>query len=74
MESPKDIRDFWSEKSLGTVPCYDTIKYWVRQFRSEDYALEDRLRSGRPSHLIADVFGDIIRETLAESPRTATRE
>ena len=74
MESPKDIRDFWSEKSPGTVPCYETIKYWVHRFRSENYDLEDRPRSGRPSHLIADDFGDIIRETLAESPQTTTRE
>ena len=74
MESPKDIRDFWSEMSLNTVPGYTTIKYWVRRFRSENYDLEDRLRSGRPSHLIADDFRDIIRGTLAESPHTTTRE
>ena len=74
MESPGDIRDFWLDKSPGTVPCYETIKYWVRRFRSENYDLEDRLRSGRPSHLIADDFGDIIRGTLAESPQTTTME
>ena len=74
MESPGDIRDFWSEKSPNTVPGYTAIKYWVRRFRSENYDLEDRSRSGRPSHLIADDFGDIIRETPAESPQTTTRE
>ena len=71
MESPGDIRDFWLDKSPGTVPCYETIKYWVRRFRSENYDLEDRLRSGRPSHLIADDFGDIIR---GDTGRVATND
>lgn len=47
-----------------------SAREWFQRFRAEDYNLEDRPRTGRPS----EVDDDRLRQMLDDNPRQTTRE
>ena len=52
-----------------SAPAIRTVKKWFAKFRTGDFNVEDRPRSGRPS----EVDNDVIKTLVESTPRITTQ-
>ena len=66
VEATKSICDAYPECALDVRTC----QYWFARFKTGDYDLKDKERTGRP----VEADDDFLEELLEEDPKQSTTE
>ena len=69
-QAARNIRSVYKNEA----PSIRTCQRWFKQFESENFTLEDSLRSGRPSSVPLKVLNAVVKENPKQTARELAKQ